>query len=137
MFLAFHGQRLDKSSAVVLMFLSACLGQLVVSSCGGIMGSLRSEVSRRRASSFYQGGSLGFGALGIFVLASSAEKFSVVTLGWIAAALIAVPSLGLSQHRIAQQTLNMNARSNRLFPASGRKSKRPSSAGEPSPTPSS
>ena len=92
MFAAFHGQRLDTSSAVALMFLSACLGQLVVSSCGGIMGSLHSEVSRRRASSFYQGGSLGFGALGIFVLASSAEKFSVVTLGWIAVALIAIPS---------------------------------------------
>ncbi len=92
MFAAFHSQRLDRSSAVVLMFLSGCLGQLVVSSCGGIMGSLPSEVSRRRASSFYQGGSLGFGALGIFVLASCAEKFSVVTLGWIAAALIAIPS---------------------------------------------
>jgi PAT family beta-lactamase induction signal transducer AmpG len=93
MFAAFHGQHLDRSSAVVLMFLSACLGQLVVSSCGGIMGSLPNEVSRRRASSFYQGGSLGFGALGIFVLASCAEKFSVITLGWIAAALIAIPSL--------------------------------------------
>jgi MFS transporter, PAT family, beta-lactamase induction signal transducer AmpG len=92
MFAAFHGQRLDTSSAVALMFLSACLGQLVVSSCGGIMGSLHSEVSRRRASSFYQGGSLGFGALGIFILASGAEKFSVRTLGWIAAALIAVPA---------------------------------------------
>ncbi|HXC94656.1 MAG TPA: MFS transporter [Edaphobacter sp.] len=92
MFAAFYGQRLDTSSAVALMFLSACLGQLVVSSCGGIMGSLRSEVSRRRASSFYQGGSLGFGALGIFILASSAERVSVVTLGGIAAALIAIPS---------------------------------------------
>jgi PAT family beta-lactamase induction signal transducer AmpG len=92
MFAAFHSQHLDRSSAVVLMFLSGCLGQLVVSSCGGIMGTLPTEVSRRRASSFYQGGSLGFGALGIFVLASLAEKFSVPTLGWIAAALIAVPS---------------------------------------------
>ena len=90
---AFHGGRLDTPSAVTLMFLSACFGQLIVSSCGGMMGSLHSELNRRRASSFYQAGSLAFGALGIFALASLAEKFSIGPLGWITAALIALPSL--------------------------------------------
>jgi PAT family beta-lactamase induction signal transducer AmpG len=90
---AFHGGRLDTPSAVALMFLSACFGQLIVSSCGGMMGTLHSELNRRRASSFYQAGSLAFGALGIFALASLAEKFSVGPLGWITAALIFLPSL--------------------------------------------
>jgi MFS transporter, PAT family, beta-lactamase induction signal transducer AmpG len=90
---AFHGGRLDTPSAVTLMFLSACFGQLIVSSCGGMMGTLHSELNRRRASSFYQAGSLAFGALGIFALASLTEKFSMGPLGWITAALIALPSL--------------------------------------------
>jgi MFS transporter, PAT family, beta-lactamase induction signal transducer AmpG len=90
---AFHGSRLDTPSAVALMFLSACFGQLIVSSCGGMMGTLRSEVTRRKASSVYQGGSLAFGALGVFTLARLAERMGMGPLGWIAAALIALPSL--------------------------------------------
>jgi PAT family beta-lactamase induction signal transducer AmpG len=82
---AFHGGRLDTPSAVTLMFLSACFGQLIVSSCGGMMGTLHSELNRRRQRSFR--------ALGIFALASLAEKFSMGPLGWITAALIALPSL--------------------------------------------
>jgi PAT family beta-lactamase induction signal transducer AmpG len=89
---AFHGRRLDTPSAVALMFLSACCGQLVVASCGGMMGTLRSEVARRKASSSYQAGSLAFGALGIFVLAMLAERMGMGPLGWIAAALIALPA---------------------------------------------
>jgi PAT family beta-lactamase induction signal transducer AmpG len=89
---AFHGRRLDSPAAVTLMFLSACFGQLIVASCGGIMGTLRSEVSRRRASSAYQAGSLAFGALGVFVLARLAERMGMGPLGWIAAALIALPA---------------------------------------------
>jgi PAT family beta-lactamase induction signal transducer AmpG len=86
------------------MFLSACFGQLIVSSCGGMMGTLHSELNRRRASSFYQAGSLAFGALGIFALASLAEKFSMGPLGWITAALIALPSLAaLAAPEQAQQ----------------------------------
>src|SRR3984885_13689505 len=50
---AFHGSRLDAPAAVALMFLSACFGQLIVSSCGGMMGTLRSEANRRKASSVY------------------------------------------------------------------------------------
>jgi hypothetical protein len=75
------------------MFLSACFGQLIVSSCGGMMGTLRSEATRRKASSVYQAGSLAFGALGVFVLARLAERMGMGPLGWIAAALIALPSL--------------------------------------------
>ena len=101
---AFHGGRLDTPSAVTLMFLSACFGQLIVSSCGGMMGTLHTELNRRRASSFYQAGSLAFGALGIFALASLAEKFSMGPLGWITAALIALPSLAaLAAPEQAQQ----------------------------------
>jgi MFS transporter, PAT family, beta-lactamase induction signal transducer AmpG len=90
---AFHGRRLDTPSAVGLMFLSACFGQLIVSSCGGMMGTLRSEATRRKASSVYQAGSLAFGALGIFVLVRLAERMGMGPLGWIAAALISLPSL--------------------------------------------
>ncbi len=57
------------------------------------MGTLHAEVTRRSASSFYQAGSLAFGALGIFVLASLAGKYSLGTLGWITAGLICLPAL--------------------------------------------
>ncbi len=89
---AFHGSRLDSPLAVALMFLSACFGQLIVSSCGGMMGTLRSEVTRRKASSVYQAGALAFGALGVFVLARLAVHMGMGTLGWVAAALIALPA---------------------------------------------
>jgi MFS family permease len=90
---AFHRSRLDTPAAVALMFLSACFGQLIVSSCGGIMGTLRSEMTRRKASSVYQAGALAFGGLGVFVLARLAERMGMGFLGWIAATLIALPSL--------------------------------------------
>ena len=57
------------------------------------MGTLRSEATRRKASSAYQAGALAFGALGVFVLARLAERMGMGPLGWIAAALIALPSL--------------------------------------------
>ena len=90
---AFHQPSLTSPTALTCLFVSACLGQLVVSSNGGMMGALQSETSRRRAGSVYQGGSLAFGALGIFVLASLAERYSLGAIGWISAALIAVPAL--------------------------------------------
>jgi MFS transporter, PAT family, beta-lactamase induction signal transducer AmpG len=89
---AFHDRRLDTTSAVVLMFLSACFGQLIVASCGGMMGAIHSEAARRKAGSFYQGGSLAFGALGVFILAILAERMGMAPLGWVTAALIALPS---------------------------------------------
>jgi PAT family beta-lactamase induction signal transducer AmpG len=57
-----------------------------------MMGAQRSEATRRKASSAYQGGSLAFGALGVFVLARLAERMGMGPLGWVAAALIAVPA---------------------------------------------
>jgi PAT family beta-lactamase induction signal transducer AmpG len=93
MLFAFQRPLLASTSAVTLIFLSACIGQLVIAACGGMMGSLHSEASRRRASSFYQGGSLGFGAVALFVLTFLSERMHLGTLGWIAAAMIALPSL--------------------------------------------
>src|SRR5581483_3562931 len=51
------------------------------------------EVNRRRASSFYQAGSLAFGAIAVFVLVSLAARFSLGALGWVVAAMVALPGL--------------------------------------------
>lgn len=93
MLAAFHQPSLASPQSVGLMFLSACLGQLVIASCGGMMGMLSREASRRRASSFYQTGSLGFGGVAVFVLAGFSGCLSMGTLGWLAAAMVALPSL--------------------------------------------
>jgi PAT family beta-lactamase induction signal transducer AmpG len=93
MLIAFHEHSLAGPLAVGLMFLSACLGQLIVAGCGGMMGTLKSEASRRRASSFYQGGSLAFGAVAVLVLVTLSAKLQLGMLGWIVAAMIALPSL--------------------------------------------
>ena len=93
MYIAFRQPSLGTKWAVVLIFLSACTSQLVVSACGGMMGTLHGEAHRRRASSFYQAGGLGFGAAAVFVLAYFSDRLSLGTLGLLAAAMIAVPSL--------------------------------------------
>lgn len=90
---AFHEPHLTSRSAVVLMFVSACLAQLVISSCGGMMAALRSDVNRRGAGSFYQAGSMGFGALSAWVLVYMSSRVSPGTLGWIAGAVIGLPAL--------------------------------------------
>ena len=90
---AFHQSRLASFWAVGLMFLGLCFGGLVVAACGGIMGMLRSERNRRLAGSFYQCGSLAFGGLAIFLLVSLADRLRLGSLGWIVAAMIALPSL--------------------------------------------
>ncbi len=90
---AFHQSQLATPWAVVLLFLSACFGVFVVAACGGILGTLKSELSRRRASSFYQTGSLAFGAIAVFVLVTWSGRLSLGTLGWIVAAMIVLPSL--------------------------------------------
>ena len=92
--IAFQQPLLADRWAVALLFLSACFCQLVVASCGGMMGTLHSEANRRRASSFYQSGSLAFGAVALFVLAFLSDRLSYATLGWITAILIILPSLG-------------------------------------------
>ncbi|MEO6922217.1 MAG: hypothetical protein ABI142_00170, partial [Bryocella sp.] len=63
------------------------------SSCGGMMGMLHSEQTRRRAGSFYQAGSMGFGALSAWVLIRESSRVAPATLGLIAAAMIGIPAL--------------------------------------------
>lgn len=93
LFIAFQQPQLASGWSIALLFISACFGQLIVSSCGGMMGTLQNETNRRRASAFYQGGSLGFGAAAIFVLTYFSDRLSVRTLGIVSALLIALPSL--------------------------------------------
>jgi len=90
---AFASGRLDGRSSMVLMFLSACLSQLVVASCGGMMGAIGSARPKRVAGSFYQAGGLAFGAIAISVLIGLAGRVSSATLGLIAGVLIAGPAL--------------------------------------------
>jgi PAT family beta-lactamase induction signal transducer AmpG len=90
---AFHEKSLTSTSSMALMLLSACCVQLVVSSCGGMMGALQLERSKRVACGFYQGGSLAFGAAAVSVLVAMSQRVSRGALGWIAAVLIAVPAL--------------------------------------------
>jgi PAT family beta-lactamase induction signal transducer AmpG len=90
---AFHQSQLASPLAVGLLFLSACFGVFVTAACGGIMGTLSSELSRRHAGSFYQTGSLAFGAVAVFVLVTWSGRLSLSTLGWIIAAMIVLPSL--------------------------------------------
>lgn len=90
---AFHQKNLASTPALFLMLLSACLSQLVVSSCGGMMGALRSERTKRVAGSFYQAGSMGLGALSVSVLIWLSPRVSRDTLALAAAALIGLPTL--------------------------------------------
>jgi PAT family beta-lactamase induction signal transducer AmpG len=93
MALAFQAKNLASPAAVAVMFVGVCCGQLVVSSCGGMMGALHQERSRRAASCYYQGASLGLGGLAVFVLAILVTQMGQGLLGWVAAAMIALPSL--------------------------------------------
>jgi PAT family beta-lactamase induction signal transducer AmpG len=94
MLASFHQAALSSRAAVSLMFLSACCCQLVVSSSGGMMGAMRSERSRRVASSFYQAGGMGFGALAAWALVKLSDGGATrKILGVTAAAMIAVPAL--------------------------------------------
>jgi PAT family beta-lactamase induction signal transducer AmpG len=90
---AFHQPHLTSRRAVVLMLVSTCLVQLVVSSCGGMMAGLRSDMNKKRASSFYQAGCMGFGALSAWVLVYMSSRVQQGALGWIAGALIGLPTL--------------------------------------------
>ena len=90
---AFRETNLASTTAMVLMFLSACCSQLVVSSCGGMMGAIRQERPKRVAGSFYQGGSLAFGAGAVSVLIWLSARVSRDWLALVAAALIGVPAL--------------------------------------------
>jgi len=109
--LAFHQPRLSSSSAVGLLFAAACIGVVAPAACGGMMGTLRSEVSRRRAGSFYQTGSLAFAGVATFLLVTFSDRLSLFSLGLMVAALVALPALFafaapaqqvLSEHSAAQ-----------------------------------
>jgi PAT family beta-lactamase induction signal transducer AmpG len=89
----FHQKDLSSTNALILILLSACLCQLVVSSCGGMMGALHSERSKRVAGGFYQAGSLGLGALSVSILIGLSSRVSRDVLGLTAGALIALPAL--------------------------------------------
>lgn len=93
--IVFARGHLASPASVALVFLSACFGQVIVSSCGGMMGTLRREATRRRASSFYQAGSLGFGAIGVFVIALLAGRIHLGVLGVIIGAMVLLPALAV------------------------------------------
>ena len=90
--LSFKQPLLSSSEAVALAFLAACSGQLIVSSSGGMLGALHSEQTRRLASSLYQAGAMGFGALSAWMLIYLSARVSRDSLALVAAALIAVPA---------------------------------------------
>jgi len=90
---AFRQPRLASSAAIGLMFVGACFGVMVPAACGGMMGTLTTEVNRRRAGSAYQTGSLAIGAIAVFALVSLSACFSIFSLGLLLAAIILIPSL--------------------------------------------
>jgi PAT family beta-lactamase induction signal transducer AmpG len=112
--LAFAQPKLSSSGALALMFLSACCGQLIVCSAGGIMGALHSEAARRRASGLYQAGAMGFGALSAWALIYLSSRVSRDALGLIAACLIAAPALAVfaapRQQEISDSTFHVALR---------------------------
>jgi PAT family beta-lactamase induction signal transducer AmpG len=79
-----------------------------------MMGAMRSGMAKRRASSFYQAGSMGFGSLTAWVLVWLSARVSQGTLGWVAAGLIGLPTLAALlapvQEEIATGTLGATAR---------------------------
>jgi MFS transporter, PAT family, beta-lactamase induction signal transducer AmpG len=90
---AFLQPQLASSRAVGLMFVGACLGVIVPAACGGMMGTLKSEINRRRAGSFYQIGSLAMGAVAVFTLVSLSAHLLVSSLGLVFAVIIVAPAL--------------------------------------------
>lgn len=95
MAIAFRLPHLSSRGALWLIFISACCTQLVVSSCGGMMGALHSDASRKTAGSIYQAGSMGFGALSAWALLWYSSRTSQANLGLIAAACTALPALAV------------------------------------------
>lgn len=91
---SFYQPNLASTAALSLMLLSACCSQLVVSSCGGMLGAMRLERPRRLGSSFYQAGGMGFGALAAWALVKLSYGGAMrETLGLTAAAMIGIPAL--------------------------------------------
>ncbi|HEY5055678.1 MAG TPA: hypothetical protein VII58_05930 [Acidobacteriaceae bacterium] len=84
---------LRATHTLAMMFAAACASQLVVSSCGGMLGTINSEKARRTAGSFYQAGSLAFGALAALALIPLSDTGRRGLLGLAAGAMIALPAL--------------------------------------------
>lgn len=91
--LAFHQPSLGSPWGIRLLLAGFCLALLVAASAGGMMGELRSERNRRLAGGFYQCGSLVVGGVAVFALVSFAGRVALGSLGWIVAAMIALPAL--------------------------------------------
>ena len=110
MAIAFHLHSLSSGISEGLMLMSACCTQLVVSSCGGMMGAMSSERAKRAAGGYYQAGSLGFGALATWALIRMSSRTTADILGLAAAAMIALPALlafaAPPQETIATGTFN-------------------------------
>jgi MFS transporter, PAT family, beta-lactamase induction signal transducer AmpG len=84
---------LASAPAIAYMLASACFSQLVVSSCGGMMGAFRSEVSKRVASGFYQAGGMGLGALSVWALLRVSERGRLDLLALAVGLFILVPGM--------------------------------------------
>jgi PAT family beta-lactamase induction signal transducer AmpG len=95
MAIAFRQPHLSSHASLVLILISACCSQLVVSSCGGMMGALRSDGARKTAGSVFQAGSMGFGALSAWAMLWFSSRTSQGNLGLIAAACIALPAFAV------------------------------------------
>jgi MFS transporter, PAT family, beta-lactamase induction signal transducer AmpG len=111
--LAFHAGNLASTLPLTLMLLGACCSQLVVSSCGGMMGAMHVERNRRVAGSFYQAGSMGFGALAAWVLIWLSSRTGRDGLGLTAGLLIAFPALfaiAAPRHEISVGTFGATMR---------------------------
>lgn len=110
---AFGLARLGTTLGVSLLFLVASIAVLSPAACGGMMATLTSEVNRRRASSFYQVGSLAIGAVAVYAITSLAGRISLRVIGLIVAAMILLPALfafearsePLIQTRTVQETV--------------------------------
>ena len=106
---AFHMPRLGSTWGVALLFLAAAIAVLSPAASGGMMATLHSELNRRRASSFYQVGSLAIGAVAVFAIASLAGRFSLGVLGLVIGLMIVLPSLfsleAPSEPVVTEQTL--------------------------------
>jgi PAT family beta-lactamase induction signal transducer AmpG len=114
MFLAFHQPSLTSKTSEILMLMSACCSQLVVSACGGMMGALSTERGKRVAGSFYQAGGMGFGAAAVSVMIALSPRVSRDVVGLVAAAMIGLPGLfalaAPEQHEIADGELSETLR---------------------------
>jgi len=113
---AFRLPHLGSRLAVGLLLVAACIAVLSPAACGGMMGTLRGEINRRRASSAYQTGSLAIGGVTVFALASLSGRFSISALGLIVAALIILPALAafaippervISEHTAGQTVMRI------------------------------